>query len=113
MRGWACRTRTCKRHFEKAIEMFGRILIALRNILGPLAGSSGWPAGTARIATISPDDPAADFPVTHFVCAERRHSSRAISSTSLMMRRRNLGSLIRVNALGSASPSLDARKSDT
>src|SRR5712692_8740318 len=32
--GWGGRTRTCKCHFEKAIEMFGRILIDLRNILG-------------------------------------------------------------------------------
>ena len=57
LRGWACRTRTCKRHFEKAIENVGRILIGLRNILGPetfrvraarrLTCSFGW-AGFAR-----------------------------------------------------------------
>jgi hypothetical protein len=45
--------------------------------------------------------------------ARIHHSSRAISSTRLMMPGRNLGSLIRVNALASASPSLDVRKSDT
>src|SRR5260370_38596723 len=52
LHGWACRTRTCKRYFEKAIEIVGRILIGLRNILGPetfrvraarrLTRSFGW-----------------------------------------------------------------------
>jgi hypothetical protein len=31
--GWACRTRTRKRHFERPIENVGRILIGLQNIL--------------------------------------------------------------------------------
>jgi hypothetical protein len=41
------------------------------------------------------------------------YSSPAISSTRSTMRRRNLGSLMRINALVSASPSVVARKSDT
>src|SRR5215475_9120981 len=40
-------------------------------------------------------------------------SSPAISSTNATMRRRTLGSFIRMNALVSASPSLVARNSDT